>query len=362
MADSTQAGPGLQQGPDQHPAEVPALWIVEARLDVPVRLPTHPSGASPNVIQISLGGFDADGFVELRPKDVGRSTGPTFWSADRPLEFDGRALVRAAGGINAFLRGSALYEHLADRLTLLLGYPIRVLAIGTVWNEDELRRCRDGFAKEYTVTTGGTEVWRIQPARNGQFQTLLYPPEAAFEAIRWFRQAQNSTRRIDQYLAYYISLESIARHVPGVTRQPRPNSSASPPELESQESAAIKHLLARRQLPSSSRSVLAAIRARIAHGATDVDTLSAATNNIPLIQRLALDGIALVYGLDPDALTTLAPNPIELMLPMCRGTYETDDPPSILRHGFLSDAFSEYCRTDEQMLQNNPTTEGTESG
>lgn len=153
-----------------------------------------------------------------------------------------------------------------------------------------------------------------------------------------------ATTRTEQYLSYYIALESIARHVPGVTRAARRSDKGEVVDgLESQENAAIKFLIARHKgLPASARSKLSTIRARIAHGNADLETLRLASANLPAVQRLAADGIALVYGVAPETLRVLAPSPVEHLAPMMYAPYSPDYNPSSRWGGPLSNAFADY--------------------
>ena len=323
--------------PDMH------LWVVEATLDFPVHVKTEP-GVPLAAIYVSLGGEDPDGFVQMRPLDHERATTSTFWSSRQPLAYECRGLIRAPDAPSALLRGKELFEHVADRLTLLSGYPMRVLSVGYVYDEDMLRGCIAGELVEYQSTTAGEEVFRTQLPKNAHLPQLLNPPEAALEAIRWFRLGLSAARKPDQYLSYYIALESIAKHVPGVTRGPRRNSAGEEEAgLETQENAAIKHLISRYpQLPLETKKTLATIRARIAHGKTDLQTLHAASANLPLVQRLAADGIALVCGVDPAQFNVLQPSPIDLLAPLLRSPYSVEHDPARRWGGLLSDAFAKY--------------------
>lgn len=255
-----------------------------------------------------------------------------------------RAAVRAPDAVPALLRGKELFEHVADRLTLLTGYPVRVLSVGMTYDEDMLRQCIAGEISEYNATTGGDDSFRIQLPKNANLPQLLIPPQSALEAIRWFRHGMTSTRRVDQYLSYYIALESIAKHVPGIARGPRHSSDGEEGGgLETQENAAIKYLISRHpQLPTGARSVLATTRARIAHGNADIQTLQLASANLPLLQRLAADGIALVFGIDPGQLNVLQPSPVEFIAPILRAQYSPQHDPSKRWGGLLSDAFITY--------------------
>jgi len=257
-----------------------------------------------------------------------------------------RALVRAPEAASALMRGKELFEHLADRLTLLTGYPVRVLTVEYTYDEDMLRQCISGETREYDATTGGEECFRTQLPKNPHFQQLLIPPESALEAIRWFRRAMTATRRIDQYLFYYIALESIAKHVPGVTRGPRRDSKGEEQrELETQENAAIRYLISRHtNLLPEAKKTLATIRARIAHGNADLATLELANANLPVLQRLAADGIALVYGVDPTRFNFLAPSPVKLLAPLLRAQYSAEEDPAKRWGTLLSDEFARYLR------------------
>jgi hypothetical protein len=117
----------------------------------------------------------------MRPANPERATSSVFWSQKEPISYDSRALVRAPAAPLALMRGIELFEHLADRLTLLTGYPVRVLAIGFTYDEDMLRQCIAGELQEYDATTSGEETFRTQPPKNAHFQQLLNPPESALE-------------------------------------------------------------------------------------------------------------------------------------------------------------------------------------
>lgn len=316
------------------------MWVVEAILDIPVQFPS-----TITTLVVNLGSEDPDGFVQLRPMDQERATKSVFWTASQPISYECRAMVRASSEFYALLRGTELYEHVADRLTLLFGYPIRALSVGFVYNEDDLKLCIAGTAAEFRATTGGEPAFKTQLPKNSSEQ-LMRPPPTALEAIRWFRHALIAARRIDQYLYYYIALESIAKHVPGVTRQPRPD---KPSELETQESAAIRYLLGRRSIPPDGRRTLAKIRARIAHGSTDAETLELASSNLRLLQKITADGIALVYGVEPDSLNVLPPTPVEFIAPIGRATFGPNDNPAAKWGGLLSDQFAEYLSKAKQI-------------
>ena len=326
------------------------LWVVEATVDLPVWLKTDTSGALA-VMYVSLGGEDPDGFVEMRSVDAERATRSVFWSAQEPIAYDCRALVRAPEAALALMRGKELFEHLADRLTLLTGYPVRVLNVGFTYDEDMLRQCISGEIREYVATTGGEECFRTQLPKNTHFQQLLIPPESAFEAIRWFRRGMTVTRRVDQYLFYYIALESIAKHIPGVTRGPRHNSEGEEqPGLETHENAAMRYLISRYpSLPQESKKTLTTIRARIAHGNADIETLELASANLPTLQRLAADGIALVYGVNPALFNVLAPSPVNFLSPLLRAQYSAEEDPAKRWGGLLSDTFDRYLEAAKRV-------------
>jgi hypothetical protein len=205
---------------------------------------------------------------------------------------------------------------------------------------------------EFDATSGGQEYFRTQPAKNAHLQRLLIPPEQALEAIRWFRRAMAAATRVEQYLFFYIALESIAKHVPGVSRSARRDGEGIETDgLESQENAAIKHLLSRRLgLSPTAKKTLATIRARIAHGNADLETLELAHANLPVLQRLVLDGIALVYGIEPEHLNALAPSPIKLLAPMGRARYSPDDHPAKRWGQLLTDSFARYLEARSKLL------------
>jgi hypothetical protein len=319
------------------------LWVVEATADLPVCLKADTS-RSLSAMYVSLGGVDPDGFVEMRPIDAERATSSVFWSAQEPIAYECRALVRAPEAALALMRGKELFEHLADRLTLLTGYPVRTLNVGYTYDEDMLRQCISGEIREYDATTGGQECFKTQLPKNAHFQQLLIPPKSALEAIRWFRRGMTATMQVDQYLFYYIALESIAKHVPGVARGPRRNSKGEEqPGLETHENAAIRYLISRHSsLPPKAKNTLATIRARIAHGNADLETLELASANLPALQRLVADGIALVYGVDPARFNVLTPSPVKFLAPLLRAQYSPEEDPRKRWGGLLSDAFARY--------------------
>ncbi len=325
------------------------LWVVEAILDIPVQFLND---GKESFIYLNLGGDDPDGFVQMRPIDKERAGRSDWWSQREPIEFECRALVRAKDEMFALLRGKELYEHAADRLTLLTGYPVRVIAVGMVYDEDELKDCITGNATEYSATTGGEEVVKTQLPKNAKFPSLVMPPKSALAAIRWFRRGMIATLKTEQYLFYFFALESIAKHVPDVTRGPKrkPNGKLDK-GLESQESAAIKKLLSRhKDMPTNARQFLAKIRARIAHGNLDIQTLQQASDNCHVVQRLALDGIALVYGLDPSYVNVLQSAPFDHLTPIMKAPYSVeDDPINRWGGGLLSDLFSEYHKNAKSM-------------
>lgn len=326
-----------------------STWIAEAVLDIPCQLPSDLQQKT-DFLCISFGGSNIDGFVQLRPQDFERATNSVFWSASHPLLFDCRVVVRAADGAIALLRAQALYEHVADRLTLLTGYPARIVSSGITYNEDELVQCIAGNRNEYEVTTGGEIAFRTGPIKNAQLSHVLNPPEVALEAIRWFRHAMNQQRPIDQFLSYYIALESISRHVPDVKRGPRRAADGSELEgEESAESAGIRHLVSRHPaLPPNTRRDLAQIRAQIAHGSTNPKVLDLAFVNLPLVQRLAADGLALVIGVQPEQFQVLRPSFVAFIVPLVHGLYKEDNHPIIRWGKPLTQVFHEYLTTCDQ--------------
>ena len=319
-------------------------WVVEGTIDFPVELRMD-TGKTPAAILISLGGEDPDGFMQLRPQNVERASASVWWTASERVAYDCRGLVRAPNPAAALHRGRELFEHVADRLTFLGGYPVEVLSVGMVYNEGQLKQCIAGHASEFDATTGGEASFRTKPAKNAHLLQLLTPPAAALEAMRWFRHAMLSARTLDQFLYYHTSLESIAKHVPGVTRGPRRDAQGKEEKgLESIEAAAIKHLLQRRNLPLEGRRTIATIRARIAHGNTDLDTIMMAHANMRAVQRLAADAIALVFGIVPDLLRVFEPSPVLFMAPILKAKYLHDDNPATRWGSLLSDEFAKYMR------------------
>lgn len=324
------------------PPQAMSLWVVEGTVDFPVQLKMQTPKRVAHMF-VNLAGEDPDGFVQMRPLDRNRAMSSVFWSSSHRIIYECRALVRAPEVGLALMRGTELYEHVADRLTLLSGYPVEVVAVGFIYNEDLLRRCIAGEIREYEATTGGEQAFRTQLPRNAHLPSLMMPPPVALEALRWFRHAMLATRTLDQYLFYHIALESIAEHVPGVERGPRRNPDGQEEEgLESQVAAAIKFLLQRRNLPLEGRRTLATIRARIAHGNTDSETFQIAHANMRVIQRLAADGIAMVYGINPEALAVMEPSPVQFMAPILRAQYSAQDDPTSRWGGLLSDAHCKY--------------------
>jgi TPR repeat protein len=213
-----------------------------------------------------------------------------------------------------------------------------------------LARCVTGQISDFDATSGGEEAFRTQPPKNAHLQQLFIPPEPALEAIRWFRRAMSAGTRVEEYLFLYIALESIAKHIPGVTRLPRRDDEGSETELlETPENAGIRYLLSRHpSLPLSAKRTLATTRARIAHGSADLETLERAEANLPVLQRLVADGIALVYGLDPGQFNVLSPSPIRLLAPVLRARYSPGDNPACRWGGLLSDAFKRFSEAAKQ--------------
>jgi len=327
------------------------LWVVEGTIDFPAKLPSNATGAQVAQLVVSLGGEDPDGFMQLRPHDRDQLDKMSWWSATARWAYDCRGLVRAPDAMSALTRGAELYEHVADRITLWGGYPVQVLWVRFTYNEDMLRSCAAGKATEYDSTTGGEYTFRVNRPKNFANVALLSPPAVALEAIRWCRHAMLATRTLDQYLFYYIALESIAKHVPNVERGPRHDARGNEIDgLESHEAAAIKHLLQRRGHSPDGRRTLAEIRARIAHGNTDWPTIAAAHANMAAVQRLACDGIALVYGIDPDTLLVMAPSPVLALAPLLKAQYSAQDNPTNSWGGFLGDAHTRYVAQAKQVV------------
>jgi hypothetical protein len=316
------------------------LWVVEAIIDIPV----YPIGPS-FIIPASFGDKDPDGFIQMRPIDLKRANSSVLWSASKPVAYECRALVRVPEIQYAMERGWELFERLADRLTLLVGYPVRVVTLKNAYDEDMLKECIDGRCAGYPYAAGcGEQHLLTQLPMNAHLGQLLNPPKSAFEAIRWFRQGMTASRKVDQYLYYYIALESIAKHVPGVIREHRRNSKGDEVNgLETQENAAIRYLISHYpSLPPDTKKTLATIRARIVHGNPDTQTLDLASEKLPLLQRLVADGIALVYGLNPASFNVLQPSPIGLVVPCIDASYSPDEDPTKRWGGLLSDVFARY--------------------
>jgi hypothetical protein len=314
------------------------LWIVHGKIDIPVHFPATER------LYVNLGGNDIDGFVELRPLDPQRASTSVFWTASEPLAYEFRSGIRATDGGSALLRGMEFAEHLADRLTLLTGYPVRPLSVGFAYNETQLKDCIAGERAEYDWTTGGEQAFRTQPPKNGTLVQVLAPPEYALEAIRWFRHAMSLSRAPDQFLAYYIAIESIARHVPGVPRQPSTCTKCGEEfGAERWETAALRYLISRHpQLPTDAAKTLAKIRARIAHGSTDYETLDLASANLPALQRLSADGIALALGIDPNSFNFLGPSPVKLLAPIGDVNYSSEKNPTTDWGDLLSNKFAVF--------------------
>jgi len=230
---------------------------------------------------------------------------------------------------------------------------VRVITIKDAYDEDMLRECIAGRNTEYPYAAGcGEEHHLTQLPMNAHLGQLLNPPKSAFEAIRWFRQAMTAFRKVDQYLYYYIALESIARHLPGhapgVTKEPRRDNKGKEVKdcsgnviLESPENAGIRYLISSYpDLEKDTKRTLSKTHARIAHGSTDHKILQLAGEKLPLLQRLVADGIALVYGLDPASFNVLQPNPIGLIFPCIQASYSPEEDPTKRWGGLLSDAFA----------------------
>lgn len=320
-----------------------SLWVVEGVIDFPTYIEIN----SDEGISLNLGDETEDGFVQLRPIDEKRTTLSTYWSMSEPISYDCRGLVRAPSSWTAMLRGGELFEHVADRFTLWSGFPVRVLSIGFVYNEEMLRSCIAGEIKEYEATSGGEVTWQIRPPMNSQLNQLLHPPLGSLEAIRWFRLGLLANRKLEQYLFYYISLESISEQVPGVERGVRRDKSGNEieGELESHQNAAIKYLISRHtNLKSKTKKTLSRIRGRIAHGNTDLKTVKLAAAYLPIIQRLAMDGISLSCDVDPENSQIMQPSKIEMIAPVLSATYIEEENPTIKWGGLLSDNFSTYMK------------------
>ena len=346
------------------------LWVVEAIIDIPVCFNLNPNGFS-FIITASFDNQDPDGFIQMRPIDLKRSTSHVLWSVSKPVAYECRALVRIPELHDAIERGWELFERLADRLTLLVGYPVRVITIKNAYDEDMLMECIAGRNTGYPSEAGLGELHlQTQPPMNAPLGQLLNPPKSAFEAIRWFRQGMTASRKVDQYLYYYIALESIAKHVPGVVRERRRDSKGGEGapskkccrqnELETQENAAIRYLISfYPSLPPDTKKTLATIRARIVHGNPDTQTLDLASGKLPLLQRLVADGIALVCGLDPTSFNVFQPNPIELVVPCIDAKYLPDEDPTKRWGGLLSDTFARYLEGLSASKKRNQQFSGT---
>jgi len=320
-------------------------WVVEVVLDMPVCFEKL-KPKKDFQLSLPLGGEDPDGFVQCRPINLDQIGKPSWWTEGEPLKYMARGLVVVSDAFSAMLRGTELFEHVADRLTLHLGVPIRVLEIGFVYNEDQLRDCVSGEISEYDCTTGGAFTFQTNDPKNLQSPQFLHPPKDALEGMRWFRRAMCGERRIEQFLFYFISLESIAAKIPGIERQPKRDKSGNKTtELESCESAGFRRVIdLHPELPSNTRQTLASIRSRIAHGNSDAKTLWLASKNLPLMQRLAADAIALVCGEEPEKTEIMQPPPFESIAPMGAAIFSEEENPTTKWGGFLSDSFEKVVR------------------
>jgi hypothetical protein len=222
------------------------------------------------------------------------------------------------------MRGRELVEQIVDRLTLFSGFPVRLLSIGIVYNEDQLRECVAGARTEYEATTGGELGFRTGPCKNAHLPQLLLPPPKIVHSMRWFRIAMTSARPVDQFVCYYIALEGLLEHIPGV---PSPHD----------DSAAIELLLRRRSLPIKARRRLYEIRSRLMHGDPDPKFVALAEANLPAVQRLTVDAFALILGVDPNQIAILQPF-VGPILPIMHATYEPASNPATPWGGLLSDA------------------------
>jgi hypothetical protein len=328
------------------------LWVIEAVLDYPVQIQLQ-ADAPPSTICLSMGGQSPDGFVQLRPQDARRSTQPTFCAESDPVLVECRGLVLAPDSMAALLKAADLFEHVADRLTLLSGYPTRVVNVGFAYNEAELRRCVAGELSEFEGTTGGKATFKTQPPKNMALSGLLSAPPSAHEGIRWFRQGLAARRHVDQFLFYYISLECIAEAVPGIARNRKRNAKGEEQDaLESTFNALVRHLIGRHTgLPRNTRQELARIRGKVAHGGADVQALRAASQTLPVIQRLAADAIALACGVDPTSFKVLEPPAFDVVIPLLRCHYSSEDNPSSRWGGLLSDVFAKCKDALARQLQ-----------
>jgi len=342
------------------PAQPPALWVLEGGIDFPVQLPTNSAGATTRALYLFLGGADVDGFVELRPVDQAGSSKADWWMQSQPVVHRLRACVRAPDMRVAILRGAQLMEHVADRLAFMAGGLVRPLSIRAVYNEEQLRECVAGRLEQYDCTTGGEVTFATQPIRNGAFlDRICRPPAQALTALRWFRRGMAFAEKVDQFIAFYIALESIAEHLPGVEAEQRACKNCGFKYAESKASAGIALLIERHpEWPAGSRQYLAMLRARIVHGNADDDIRYSAAANAPAVQRLAADGIATVLGIDP-AQIQFSVNPLgglgglqPEIIPIMRGKYEKASNPLTTWDGrFLSDLHRELVKqtTDQQV-------------
>jgi len=330
----------------EHIAAEPKMqrYIAEGTLDIPMMRVGVALGVS---TYLSLGGDNLDGFTEFRPVDHAQASSSVFWSPSSPIVYECRIVVCAPDGAMALVRGKEWYEHLADRLTLWSGCPVRVLKADQVYNEDELRDCMAGARTAFGITlTGNEPAFSTLPARNATHRQLFSPPTKAIEAMRWLRRSMNLQNGPEKYLFLYIALESIAKCIPNVKREIRRTSEGDEGEgLESQESAAIRLLLARHPtMPKHAKKTLATIRARIAHGNANVATLALAEANLPALQQLVSDGLALAFGLLPADLTVQAPIPFRSLLAAGVIQYSADDNPAKHWDGLLSERHEWYLK------------------
>jgi hypothetical protein len=347
------------------------IWVLDGTIDFPVQTPRNDSGALTESMYLFLGGQDIDGFVETRPADNERSSKSVFWTASSPLVWRLRASVRAVDVAGGIIRGAELMEHVADRLAFMSGEMVRPLSIGMVYNEDQLRECMAGRREEFDCTTGGEFAFRTQHIRNAAFaHRILAPRPEALTALRWFRRGMSFQEKVDQFVAFYFALESIAEHLPDVQAEPLRCRECGAQYGESRTTAGIASLIARHtNFPPNARQHLAMLRARIVHGTANDDIRYNAAANAAAVQRLAADGIATVLGIDP-AQINFGINPLgglgglqPSVLPLMRGKYDEQHSPLAEWGGRLhSDVFSEVSQhLTAQMLGTTPPSESAKT-
>jgi len=307
--------------------EQSALWVLEGVLSLPVDFGgAAPTGKRIKAVLLDFSNGSGDGFLEIAPASNAR-TG-SWWSASEDVGHEFRASVRATDVMIASLRARSFLDAVLDRVMVVTGVLPAVLRLTVLYNEDEVDECRAGARAEYTITPMGEPARRIGPIRNPHAIAALRPGMRAQRALRWFRKAMTLTEPDDRFLAFYFSLECISNDVrETIEKTHRCRSCGGDSGIGKSQTDGVRELIARHpELPHKVFGQLAGTRAALVHGSDDTAKERAKVLE-PIIQRLALDGIAISLGLEPASVSVVDTRTPEMGL-IATADYAADTDPS----------------------------------